>query len=217
MTIHICGDSTAQSYTEERAPQTGWGQVIGEYLPGIDINNRAMAGRSTKSFLAEGRLQAVEEALQPGDLVLIQFAHNDWNEKPERHTESWSTYQENLNVFIDTARKHGAVPVLLTPIPMRCWEDGKLKNMHGEYPDAMRQLAKQRGVALLDVYAEGLRILTAMGEEATVSLYMNFRAGLYPAFPDGSTDNAHTQRSGAALFARITAELLMQQGLVSSI
>ncbi len=214
MTIHICGDSTAQSYTEERAPQTGWGQVIGEYLPGVEINNRAMAGRSTKSFLAEERLEAIKPLLQKGDLLLIQFAHNDWNEKPERHTEPYTTYTENLNVFIDAALERGAVPVLLTPIPMRCWEEGKLKDMHGEYPVAMRQLALQRGVALLDVYARGLRALTDMGEAATEPLYMNFAAGLYPAYPDGSKDNAHTQRAGAELFASIVADLLKKNNLV---
>ena len=214
MTIHICGDSTAQSYTAEHAPQTGWGQVLGEYLPGIDINNRAMAGRSTKSFLAEERLEAIKPLLQPGDLLLIQFAHNDWNEKPERHTEPWTTYTDNLNVFIDTALAHGAVPVLLTPIPMRCWENGQLRDMHGEYPVAMRQLAKQRGIALLDVYAEGLRALTDMGEEATVSLYMNLAPGAHAAFPEGKVDDAHTQPAGAKLFAGIVADLLKKKNLV---
>ena len=214
MTIHICGDSTAQSYTEDKAPITGWGQVIGEYLPGVEINNRAMAGRSTKSFLAEERLEAIKPLLQKGDLLLIQFAHNDWNEKPERHTEPYTTYTENLNVFIDAALERSAVPVLLTPIPMRCWEDGQLKDMHGEYPVAMRQLALQRGVALLDVYEHGLRALTDMGEAATEPLYMNFAAGLYPAYPDGSKDNAHTQRAGAELYASIVADLLKKNSLV---
>ena len=214
MTIHICGDSTAQSYTEDKAPITGWGQVIGEYLPGIEINNRAMAGRSTKSFLAEERLEAIKPLLRKGDLLLIQFAHNDWNEKPERHTEPYTTYTENLNVFIDAALERGAVPVLLTPIPMRCWEEGQLKDMHGEYPVAMRQLALQRGVALLDVYEHGLRALTDMGEAATEPLYMNFDAGLYPAYPDGSKDNAHTQRAGAELYASIVADLLKENNLV---
>lgn len=214
MTIHICGDSTAQSYTADRAPQTGWGQVIGEYLPGVEINNRAMAGRSTKSFLAEERLEAIKPLLQKGDLLLIQFAHNDWNEKPERHTEPYTTYTENLNVFIDAALDRGAVPVLLTPIPMRCWEEGQLKDMHGEYPVAMRQLALQRGVALLDVYEYGLRALTDMGEAVTEPLYMNFDAGLFSAYPDGSKDNAHTQRAGAELFASIVADLLKKNNLV---
>ena len=208
MTIHICGDSTAQSYTEDKAPMTGWGQVLGEYLPGVEINNRAMAGRSTKSFLAEGRLDAIRPVMQPGDLLLIQFTHNDANEKPERHTEPYTTFVENLGVFIDAAKACGAVPVLLTPIPIRCWEDGQLKDLHGEYPVAMRQMAVRRGVALLDVLQESLRMLAAMGEEATEALYMNFDAGVHAAYPDGSKDNAHTQRAGAMLYAGIVAELL---------
>ena len=71
MTIYICGDSTAASYTPEKAPITGWGQVLGEFLPGVEIINHAFAGRSSKSFLAEGRLQPVEEHIRPGDLLLI--------------------------------------------------------------------------------------------------------------------------------------------------
>ena len=107
MTIYICGDSTAQTYTPDRAPMTGWGQILGELLPDVRIENRAIGGRSTKSFLAEGSLQKIEEEIQPDDLLLIQFTHNDTSSLVWRHTEPWTSFRNNLSIFVDTARLEG--------------------------------------------------------------------------------------------------------------
>ena len=214
MTIFICGDSTAASYKPEQAPITGWGQVLGEFLPGVNIVNKAMGGRSTKSFLADGRLVAIEKDIQPGDLMLIQFAHNDGSDLVWRHTDPHTSFAANLALFVDTARIHGAIPVLMTPTPRRCWREGELIDLLGEYPGAIRRVAMQKGTALLDITVEAMKALRDMGEEATRTLYMNVEPGVYPAYPNGSTDNTHTRHAGAALFARITAELLQQQGLV---
>ena len=138
MRIFICGDSTAASYNPAETRMVGWGQLLGDFLPGVTIVNLAMAGRSTRTFLAEGRLQPVGEA-QRGDLVLIQFAHNDENEKkPERYAAPWTDFTENLRYFIRFAREKQAVPVLLTPICMRIWQDGKLQPtqpVYGKLPD----------------------------------------------------------------------------------
>ncbi|MGN1369029.1 MAG: rhamnogalacturonan acetylesterase [Aristaeellaceae bacterium] len=214
MTIYICGDSTAASYEPEKAPITGWGQVLGEYLPGVEIANHAMAGRSSKSFLAEGRLIPIEKAIQPGDLLLIQFTHNDRSDLTWRHTEPEGSFRNTLSIFVDTARIHGAIPVLMTPIPLRQWENGELVDTHGDYPAAIRRLAKEKDVPLLEITLEGMQALRDIGEEAAKPLYMNFDAGLYPAYPNGSKDDVHTQRPGAALYARITAAQLKAQGLV---
>ena len=214
MTIYICGDSTAATYAPERAPITGWGQLLGEYFPGVNVVNKAVGGRSTKSFLAEGRLVDIEKVIQPGDLLLIQFTHNDDSDLVWRHTDPNTSFVNNLAIFVDTARIHGATPVLLTPIPRRYWREGELIDPHGEYPVAIRRLAMQKGVPLLDVLAEGMAALRALGEEATRPLYMNVEPGKYPAYPDGNRDDTHTQHAGAALYARITAELLKAQHLV---
>lgn len=214
MTIFICGDSTAAAYKPEQAPITGWGQVLGEFLPGVNIVNKAMGGRSTKSFLADGRLVAIEKEIQPGDLVLIQFTHNDGSDLVWRHTDPHTSFAANLEIFVDTARIHGAIPVLMTPIPRRYWQNGELIDAHGEYPGAIRRVAMKRGAPLLDITLEAMNALRELGEEATYPLYMNVEPGLYPAYPNGSKDNTHTQRAGAELFARITAELLKKQGLV---
>lgn len=214
MTIFVCGDSTAATYAPERAPITGWGQVLGEFIPGVRIVNKAMGGRSTKSFLADGRLVAIEQEIRPGDLVLIQFTHNDGSDLVWRHTDPHTSFAANLEIFIDTARLHGATPVLLTPIPRRYWRDGELIDAHGEYPDAIRRVAMQRGVPLLEITLKGMERLREMGEEATEPLYMNVAPGLYPAYPDGSKDDTHTQRAGAAFYAALTAELLRAQKLI---
>lgn len=214
MTIFICGDSTAATYAPERAPITGWGQVLGEFIPGVSIVNKAMGGRSTKSFLADGRLVDIEKAIQPGDLLLIQFTHNDTSDLVWRHTDANTSFAANLEIFVDTARIHGATPVLMTPIPRRYWRNGELVDAHGEYPDAIRRVAMKRGVPLLEVTLEGMKELRGMGEEATRPLYMNVEPGLYPAYPDGSKDDTHTQPAGARFYARITAELLRAQKLI---
>lgn len=215
MRIFICGDSTAASYKPEQAPITGWGQVLGELIHGVQINNHAMAGRSTKSFLAEGRLSAMEPELQPGDLLLIQFTHNDMNPLVWRHTDAHTSFVNTLSIFVDTARLHGAIPVLLTPIPIRSWQDGVLADdLLGEYPVAIRRLAVSKGVPLIDVLEEGQAALRDMGEEATRALYMNVEPGKYPAYPNGSKDDVHTQHAGAALYAQIVADGLKKHQLV---
>ena len=214
MRIFVCGDSTAASYNPEETRMVGWGQLLGDYLPGTDVVNLSMAGRSTKTFLAEGRLEPAGQA-DPGDLVLIQFAHNDENEKkPERYTAPWTEFTENLRFFIRFAREHGAVPVLLTPICMRVWQDGKLQPTHGEYPAAMRSVAEEMNVPLIDLYTESFRIVEEMGEEGSKALFMHFAPGEDPAYPDGSQDNAHTKRAGAERFAAAAARGLKALGLV---
>ena len=215
MQIFICGDSTAASYEPEKTRMVGWGQLLGDFLPGIGIVNLAMAGRSTRTFLAENRLAPAEQQLRPGDLMLIQFAHNDENtEKPERYAAPWTDFRENLSVFVRFARQRGAVPVLLTPICMRVWENGILQPTHGEYPAAMRSVSEEMQVPLIDLYAESFRIVSALGKEGSKALFMHLAPGEDPAHPEGLRDNAHTRRAGAERFAAFAARELRAQGLV---
>ena len=198
MKIFICGDSTAADYDPAKTVQTGWGQALRELMPEAEIRNHAMAGRSTRTFLGEGRLDRVMEEIGPGDLMLIQFAHNDENrEKPERFTEPRGAYQENLRIFIEAARSRNAVPVLLTPICLRIWQDGALTDTHGEYRAAMEAVAESCGVPLIDAYRESFRIVQEAGEEGSRELFM----------PE---DIAHTGREGAARFARAIAEAIRE-------
>ena len=215
MQIFICGDSTAASYRPEETLMVGWGQLLGDLLPGTDVVNLAMAGRSTRTFLAENRLQPAAEYARPGDLMLIQFAHNDENEKkPERYAAPWTDYSGNLRFFVRFARERKMVPVFLTPICMRIWENGKLQPTHGEYPAAMRAVAEEMKVPLIDLYGESIRIVEAMGETGSKELFMHFSPGEDPACPEGLEDNAHTRRAGAERFAAAAASELKRLGLI---
>ncbi len=215
MTVYICGDSTAASYRPQDAPITGWGQVLGEFLPGIRVENRAMAGRSTKSFLSEGRLQKIETEIRPGDLLLIQFTHNDGSDLVWRHTDPWTSFYHNLEIYVDTAILHGAKPVLLTPICRRYWAEGQLLESHGDYPEAIRVLAAQRNVPLIDMYAQSIRYVRELGDEESKKLYLHVEPGVYPAYPNGNVDDTHTKRAGAEAYARMAAEGLREQGLMA--
>ena len=211
--IFICGDSTAASYDPEKTRMVGWGQLLGDFLPEARVVNLAMAGRSTRTFLAENRLEPVAREADPGDLVLIQFAHNDENEKkPERYAAPWTAFRENLKVFIRTARERGAIPLLLTPICMRVWEGGRLQKTHGDYPAAMRSVAGEMDVPLIDLYTESFRIVEALGEEGSRALFMNTAPGEEPAWPEGKEDNAHTRRAGAERFAACAARGIRDLG-----
>lgn len=214
MTIYICGDSTAASYKPQEAPITGWGQALSEFTGGVPVENRAMGGRSTKSFLSEGRLQRIEKEIQPGDLLLIQFAHNDESDLVWRHTDPWTSFYHNLEIYVDTAVLHKARPVLMTPICRRYWRDGKLLESHGDYPDAVRALAAQRNVPLIDLYLKSTRYVRELGEEESKKLYLYVDKGIYPAYPNGNADDTHTQRAGAEAYARMTAEALREYGLI---
>lgn len=214
MRIYICGDSTAATYTPDEAPIMGWGQVLGEFVGELPVENRAMCGRSTKSFLAEGCLQRIETEIQPGDLLLIQFSHNDESDLVWRHTDPWTSFYHNLEIYVDTAILHQAQPVLLTPICRRYWRDGELVSSHADYPEVIRLLAGRRNIPLIDMYDKSMALVRSMGDAESRKLYMHVEKGVYPAYPEGDADDTHTRRAGAEAYARMVAEDLKRYGLI---
>lgn len=214
-TVYICGDSTAASYGPERAPSAGWGQALQPYLrDGVTVSNEAAGGRSTKSFIGEGRLVSIEARLQPDDLLLIQFTHNDASDLIWRHTDPWGAFAHNLAIFVDTARLRGAKPVLLTPICRRHWdfETEALLETHGAYPDAVRHVAAAKNVPLIDHLAQTTALVNAQGYDESKALFMYIAPGQYPAFPDGVADGTHTSQAGAKAFAGLVADGLRALG-----
>ncbi|MEU9340893.1 rhamnogalacturonan acetylesterase [Streptomyces sp. NPDC048278] len=199
-TLYIAGDSTAAQKYADAAPETGWGMALPFFLgKGIGVSNQAVNGRSSKSFVDEGRLDAVLAAIRPHDLLLVQFAHNDEkSDDPTRYTEPWSTYQDYLRLYIEGARARGARPVLATPVERRRFDaDGNAVPTHGDYPAAMRALAAREGVALLDIEALSLALWQALGVEATKT-YFNWT--------DTEQDNTHFNPPGAIAVARLVAQ-----------
>lgn len=212
-TWFLCGDSTMADYTANFAPMTGWGQALRYLADGAFIENCAVCGRSTKSFIAEKRLNFVELCLRPGDKLLIQFGHNDEKPDVERATDPRTTYTDYLGMFIDAARRQGAEPILLTSIARRHFDaEGHLLHTHGEYPAAMRDLADYRGVKLIDMERATEALLTELGDEASKVLFNWVEKG-HPNYPDGVQDNTHLCLTGAVRLARFALELMAEQGI----
>ena len=208
-TWYLCGDSTMADYPPERAPMAGWGQMLPPLVPDACIENRAVCGRSSKSFIDEGRLRAVEACLCPGDRVLISFSHNDEKSAdPSRYTAPETTYPAYLTAYIDAAWRHGAEPVLITPVARRRFtEDGRLTATHGAYPDAMRRLARQTGCRLIDLERATMRAFQQAGPDGTKHIFCHLPRGT-EHYPEGLEDNTHFQEEGATLIAKLFLERL---------
>ena len=203
VTVHYIGDSTVARNNIHSYPQTGMSQGLLLYLKeSVGLVSYAKNGRSTKSFLDEGRFAPVERAMEPGDLLLIQFGHNDEKEDPARHTDPEGSFQDNLRLFIRAARQKGAHPVLLTPIARRLFdEQGQFRpGSHGPYPDAVRALARAEAVPLIDLTAATESYLAALGDAPSKPLFM------WPK------DNTHLKPEGAVKMAGFVAEGLMALG-----
>lgn len=230
--VYLIGDSTVADYTldsgylDKRYPLTGWGQVFQAFLTkdrlkglrtiikadSVVVDDRAKGGRSTRTFFEEGRWASVYKALQPGDLVLIQFGHNDGSkEKPERYVTP-EGYKEYLRLFVNQSREKGALPVLITPVTRNYpWKDGQLGSAHGDYPQAMKDVAVELPVPLIDLTQSSAASFSLKGEEYVTSHYfMNLPAGTYKAYPQGQKDNTHFQPEGATEVARLVFEGLKQ-------
>ncbi len=210
--IHWAGDSTVKKNNINRFPQTGIGQNFNLFLkPEIMVMNYAENGRSTKSFLDEGRAKDIDENLKPGDFLFIQFGHNDEKKQdPLRFTEPFGEFTENLRYFIELARKHEAYPLLITPLYRRCFSaDSKtvLTASHLSYPDAMLALAKAENVPCIDLCSLSKKLIEKAGPEETVSWFMHLSDGLYYHYKE-QTDNTHLQPKGAMIFGSIIADEL---------
>lgn len=201
--IFYIGDSTVQFNKIDTYPQTGMSQVLPIFTAeGITVCPHAKNGRSTKSFLDEGRFRPVQQEMGEGDFLFIQFGHNDEKADPARYTEPFGSYQENLRLFITEARKKGAYPVLITPIARRLFDDkGNFKpGSHGQYPEAMRQLGETEQVPVADLTTRTEAFLAELGDEASRPLFV------WPV------DNTHLKYDGAVAMVRLLCQELERFG-----
>ena len=205
-TIHLMGDSTmAEKDLSDGKLERGWGMMFPNFVDDtFRVVNYAQNGRSTKSFIDKGLWDMVQYALQPGDYVFIQFGHNDAKaDDPDRYAPAFGAYQENLRTFIRGAREKGATPVLLTPVARRWFKNGKLdRNCHTDYPAAMKQVAEEMGVTLLDITTLTLDWIESIGDEASKAYFM---------ISTGKDDNTHTVACGARKVTEIVCDALKAQ------
>jgi lysophospholipase L1-like esterase len=209
------GDSTVKKNTIETYPQTGIGQVLNLYLrPEVMILNYAENGRSTKSFIDEGRLEQIEMEIRENDFLFIQFGHNDQKTDIERHTDPFGAYQENLKKFIEVAKKKKAIPVCITSLYRRHFDEigNIIENVHEEYPKAMKDVAKECQIACIDLCEKSKQLLEQYGDDETKKWFMNLKSNVYAAYPDGLEDNTHLKQEGAVIMAGLVAEGLYELG-----
>ncbi|TRZ39157.1 rhamnogalacturonan acetylesterase [Niallia circulans] len=189
----------------------GWGQMLQPFLDKVEVCNEAMGGRSSNSFIEEGRLDGIKERISAGDYLFIQFGHND---QKSYGTEPFTTYQACLSKYVEAATSKGAMPVFLTSVNRRKFdEDGKLVNTLGDFPDAMRQLAARLDVPLLDLHGKTKELYEAYGPEKSKELFVWLNAMEHPNYPNGLQDNTHFCTTGAAEICRLILEGTNELGL----
>ncbi|SDY03507.1 Lysophospholipase L1 [Evansella caseinilytica] len=197
--VYLAGDSTVQTYDKSDAPQSGWGKWLATFFPcNVTVLNHAIGGRSSKTFITEGRLAAIVEQIRENDYLFVQIGHNDATKnKPERYTEPFTTYKNYLKMYIDGARSRKAIPVLLTPVARLHYENGTFVNDFPEYCRAMKEVAAEKDVLLIDLMARSLEEYASAGYEAVRSYFMISVNG---------ADCTHFTETGAKVIARLVAE-----------
>ena len=238
-TIFVIGDSTAaKKDLSKGSPERGWGMALQCYFDEafIKVDNHAVNGRSSKSFIDEGRWQKVLDKIKPGDYVIIQFGHNDEKPQANRHTEPGSTFDANLAKFVNETRAKGGIPILMNPVVRRnfakkevkndddealrntTFKDGAhiqegdvLKDTHGLYAVAPKNVADSLHVLFVDATKITHDLEQSLGVEGSKKLHMWYKPGEHPAIPDGKQDNTHYNIYGAHQVAKLLADALCQE------
>lgn len=237
-TIFMIGDSTmADKDISNDKQERGWGMVLKSYLSDeIIVSNHAVNGRSSKSFINEGRWDAVLERISPGDYVFIQFGHNDEKPAEDRHTDPGTTFDENLKKFVNDTRSKGGIPVLFNAVVRRNFyrqvdantDDESLRNTtfhdmeekinsdtlidtHGEYLNSPRNVAKLLHVPFVDANRITHDIEQNAGIEGSRKLHMWFKPNEHPSIPAGRKDNTHYNVYGAHVVAGMLIDEIARQ------
>ena len=237
-TIFVIGDSTAANKDISKGKlERGWAMALQCYFDdNIVVDNHAVNGRSSLSFINEGRWDKVLEKMKPGDYVIIQFGHNDEKMKPDRHTDPGSTFDYNLAKYVRETREKGGIPVLMNCVVRRNFfvnapendDDEKLRTQtfqdgvrmvegdtlidtHGLYRVAPRDVARRMNVHFVDANQITHDLEQGLGTEASKKLHMWFLPGTEPSEPQGKQDNTHYSVYGAHQVARLLADALCQE------
>ena len=237
-TIFIIGDSTAANKDISGGKQErGWGMALQCYFDdNILVDNHALNGRSSLSFIREGRWDKVLEKIRPGDYVIIQFGHNDEKSGEKRHTDPGSTFDYIMAKYVRETREKGGIPVLMNCVVRRnfftkapqndddeslrttTFKDGvkmvegdSLIDTHGLYRVAPRDVAQRMNVHFVDANQITHNLEQGLGTEASKKLHMWFRPGEEPSVPDGRQDNTHYNVYGAHVVAKLLADALCEE------
>lgn len=216
--MHLAGDSTmANKDRSAPNPEYGWGEALPRFFrEPAAILNHAQNGRSSKSFIDEGRWQKLLDALQPGDWVIVQFGHNDEKSKdPKRHTVARGSFQDNLRRFVADVRAKGGNPILAPSVARRKWDEAgrHLVDTHGDYIPAVREVAVEQNVPLLELNRLTTELEEAHGREGSKRLHLWVAPGVYARAPKGLRDDTHYSAYGAERVAALAVQEIIRLGL----
>ena len=193
ITLFLCGDSTVVEASGE--PWASWGQMITKWFDeNICIANHAESGLTTTTFMSQNRLEKVLDMAKPGDYIFVEFGHNDEKDKGS-NAGAFLNYAENLKTFITKSKNKGLNPIILSPTARRQFDGDKIKNTHGDYPEAARQVAEKEGVPFIDLTQLTTDLYEAYGDTISTKLFVHYPAGVYSETE--LKDNTHFNPFGA--------------------
>jgi lysophospholipase L1-like esterase len=203
ISVFLAADSTVQMYVDDKY-QGGWGEFLQDYFTNdVQVVNHAIGGRSSKSFVEEGRLKKITEVIGAGDYLLIQMGHNDSTKsKPERYTDPFTSYKEYLKMYIQSARMCRAEPVLITPVARLHFDNGNFINDFPEYCQVMKEVAKEEKVLLIDLMGKSLSLFEKLGYQEVYTFFM---------VSVNEHDYTHFTKKGAKRMAELVAESLKEK------
>ena len=195
-TLFLAGDSTVTDQDVE--PWASWGQMIPQFFnTNVVITNYACSGLALSSFKSSNRLEKIKSQIKAGDYLFIEFGHNDEKIKGPENT-AWKSYSDLLVEYIQVAKDKGAYPVLVTPTQRRSFNtDGSLHETHGDFPDAMRAVAKKMNVPLIDITQKTTVLYEAWGDDASRKAFVQYPANTFPGQTKALEDNTHFNSFGA--------------------
>lgn len=204
ISVYLVGDSTIANKEVKAYPETGWGMPFSYFFDeNVKVDNRAMNGRSTRTFIEEGRWQSVSDSLREGDYVLIQFGHNDEVKTKKSYIDE-AGFQANLIRFVNETRAKKAYPVLITPVARRSFDAaGKIQETHAAYSELVRVVAKEQNVPLIDLDKRSQALLQSFGVETSKLLFLHLQPDEHPNYPAGKEDNTHFSELGARKMAEL--------------
>lgn len=213
--VFLIGDSTMAPKKEVKRPETGWGEILPKFFTAdVVFINKARNGRSTRTFIEEERWDTVYNSLSNGDYVFIQFGHNDQSkEKVDRYT-SPEDFENNLIKFINDVRSKNAIPILLTPIVRRRFDETeKFYDVHGIYPEITRKVAEEYKVFLIDHHKLSKEVVSNFGEEESKNLFLHLLPDENENYPNGIIDDTHLSPKGALIIAELVKKSLLNSNL----
>ena len=213
-TIFLCGNSTVVDQPYE--PWASWGQMIPRWFgPEVAISNHAESGLTAGSFLASNRLDKILAMMKKGDYVICEFGHNDQKEKMAG-AGAWYNFSYNLKIFIDKVREKGGNVIFVTPTQRRRFDDAtnsKIQETHGDYPDAMRAVAKREGVPVIELHDMTRTFFETLGYENSKKALVHYPANTFPGQDKPLADNTHFNPYGAYEISKMVVMGMKQLNL----